>query len=229
MSTSTDQQRTRKEGFVYILKSAMMPNIYKIGRTSRSLYERIEELSGSTGVPVSFDLLCAMFVKDSYLVEQYMHESLSTQRVSSSREFFKLNSDSEAKKIFLSVLSENVEQVESFGLDEQDSKYLYANILQNLKVLADQKNKIEDQRKHLELNQTKLSNKANTIREIMARDNAKIEEQKRDQENILYLYKTFKKDRANLFAYLRREQKSIDPEIIRKIKEIFLVKELWEI
>jgi hypothetical protein len=75
-------------GFVYILTNNYMPGVYKIGCTERSPHARAAELSGSTGVPAPFDVLCYVEVRDFQGVERRMHHWLRELRISPSREFF---------------------------------------------------------------------------------------------------------------------------------------------
>ncbi len=75
-------------GFVYILVHEFMPNVYKIGCTERSPHTRAEELSRSTSVPSSFDVLCYLECRDFLQVEQAAHRYMSANRINENREFF---------------------------------------------------------------------------------------------------------------------------------------------
>jgi hypothetical protein len=227
MSTTTDQPQVRKEGFVYIIKSETMPSLYKIGRTSRSPFERIDELSASTGVPVSFELLCAVFVKDSYLLEKRMHDSFSERRISSSREFFKFIGDSEAKQKFISVLVKNKELIETLGLEQDDNQELQKNILRDMMLVAEQKKELESYRKILSNEEKEISEFYKRLENISMLEGRKkyqafMTAEEKDADNLLYLYNAYKKDRKNLFAYLRSEQAAIHPDIIKKSKKFFV-------
>lgn len=78
-------------GFVYVLGSEVMPGIYKVGRTDRSPTLRARELSGSTSVPVPFDLLYYAEVEDSVAAEADAHQFICRHRVNRSREFFRVS------------------------------------------------------------------------------------------------------------------------------------------
>ena len=56
--------------FIYILENTLMPGLVKIGRTERSVSERVGKLSSHTGVPTSFTV-----EKPSY--EMAIHQQLS--------------------------------------------------------------------------------------------------------------------------------------------------------
>lgn len=75
-------------GFVYVLGNDKMPGVYKVGCTERSPRERCAELSRPTGVPVPFDVLFYIEVRDFQAVEKRMHSYLAAHRISAEREFF---------------------------------------------------------------------------------------------------------------------------------------------
>lgn len=75
-------------GFIYCLGNEYMPETYKIGMTERSPTQRSIELSGSTGVPSPFNLLCFGEVENPLAAEKELHEYFNDFRVNQSREFF---------------------------------------------------------------------------------------------------------------------------------------------
>ena len=79
--------------FIYILENTLMPGLVKIGRTERSVSERVNELSSSTGVPTGFTVVKEYSVANSVEAERIIHERLSDYRVSDNREFFKMEAD----------------------------------------------------------------------------------------------------------------------------------------
>jgi hypothetical protein len=79
------------EGYVYILSNESMPGIYKIGCTSKTVKERIDELSRSTGVPTPFTEEASYYVFDMMMAESKLHQELAQYRVSSNKEFFKVD------------------------------------------------------------------------------------------------------------------------------------------
>lgn len=76
--------------FIYVLENASMPGLVKIGRTDRSVSERVNELSSHTGVPTEFVVVKEFAVPNSIDAEKLIHERLSAYRVSDNREFFRL-------------------------------------------------------------------------------------------------------------------------------------------
>jgi len=85
-------------GFVYVLSNPSMPGIVKIGKTERHPESRSQELHTS-GVPTPFVLEFALWVNDAHEVEKLVHEFFSYQRVSKSREFFKISLQDAVKSI----------------------------------------------------------------------------------------------------------------------------------
>lgn len=76
--------------YVYVLTNPSMPGLVKIGMTTKSVKERIKELS-STGVPEPFQLYYACELGDDLDpvgVERDMHELFAPYRHNQRREFF---------------------------------------------------------------------------------------------------------------------------------------------
>lgn len=84
-----NEKRPRTFGFVYVLSNLEMPDVYKVGMTTRSPHARAAELSKVTGVPTPFDVVYYAEVSDPMGQEKRVHEALSAYRVNSGREFFK--------------------------------------------------------------------------------------------------------------------------------------------
>ena len=79
--------------FIYVLENTLMPGLIKIGRTERSVSERVGELSSHTGVPTSFTVVKEFAVENSVEAEKIIHERLSDFRVNDNREFFKMEAE----------------------------------------------------------------------------------------------------------------------------------------
>lgn len=75
------------KGYVYILKNPSMPGLLKIGKTTRSVQQRCNELF-ATGVPTPFEVVDEMCSPDCGELERYVHKELHEFRVSEGREFF---------------------------------------------------------------------------------------------------------------------------------------------
>lgn len=74
-------------GTVYVLINESMPNLVKIGMTTRSVNQRMAELY-QTGVPTPFELYAEYDCPDCRQIESEVHHILDECRVSGSREFF---------------------------------------------------------------------------------------------------------------------------------------------
>jgi hypothetical protein len=80
-------------GSIYVLSNPSMPGLLKIGKTRRTVSERMKELY-DTGVPTPFKCEFNIFVPlDVHKAEKGIHRMLSKFRVNNSREFFKINTD----------------------------------------------------------------------------------------------------------------------------------------
>ena len=64
------------KGFIYVLSHKAMPNLHKIGYTTRTVDDRINELS-STGVPGKFIAEIYFHVDNAPLVEELIHKLLN--------------------------------------------------------------------------------------------------------------------------------------------------------
>lgn len=68
-----------------------MPNLVKIGKTTKSAQERARELSSSTGVATPFHVAYELPVSDCDAAERLLHQRLASRRISSDREFFAID------------------------------------------------------------------------------------------------------------------------------------------
>ena len=89
-------------GSVYILTNKGMPNLVKIGYTTRTAKERAEELyrdrngRAITGVPMRFDVAHEEFCDNPRELETLIHQELAELRPNREREFFTFPELSEA-------------------------------------------------------------------------------------------------------------------------------------
>lgn len=74
-------------GYVYILSNKKMPGLYKIGMTTRSIKERVEELNSQTGVPFNFEVEMYIVSDDPLQDESTIHLALNENRVNN-KEYF---------------------------------------------------------------------------------------------------------------------------------------------
>lgn len=76
-------------GYIYVLSNPRMPGLLKIGFTSRSIDERVQELNSATGIPAPF-VVEAFFPSSSPdQDEQAVYQGLGSHRVER-REFVEL-------------------------------------------------------------------------------------------------------------------------------------------
>ena len=89
---------------VYVLTNEAMPNLVKIGKTTRSdVKTRMNELY-SSGVPFQFECAYAVEVNDCSTVEKALHVAFNPSRVNPKREFFSI--DPEQAIAILKLLSQ---------------------------------------------------------------------------------------------------------------------------
>ncbi len=81
-------------GCVYILENPAMPDLIKIGYTTRTAEERAKELyEGMTGVPTPFVVAHIENCDEPRKLEAAVHKKLSNYRINNNREFFKYPAD----------------------------------------------------------------------------------------------------------------------------------------
>ena len=78
------------EGNVYVLTNPAMPDLVKIGKTTRDVSLRLADLY-TTGVPLPFECKYAAKVKDVDKTEKAFHTAFEPSRVNPKREFFNIN------------------------------------------------------------------------------------------------------------------------------------------
>lgn len=80
----------REVGYLYVLANSVMPNMIKVGKTTRSPEERAVELSRATGLPTPFIVVYEQLFADCSEAEVFVHAYLEAKgyRVADNREFF---------------------------------------------------------------------------------------------------------------------------------------------
>lgn len=81
-------------GCVYILKNPAMPDLIKIGYTTRRAEDRAKELyEGALGVPKPFVVVHINDCEEPQELEATVHKRLAEYRINNNREFFKYPAD----------------------------------------------------------------------------------------------------------------------------------------
>jgi hypothetical protein len=78
------------QGYIYVLINESIPNLIKIGRTTKNPQERAAELS-STGVPTKFMVAYCSEFDDCIFAEKQIHENFKNKRRNKDREFFEID------------------------------------------------------------------------------------------------------------------------------------------
>lgn len=76
-------------GYVYVFTNESMPGLVKIGYT-KSIPQRISELSSGSAIPTPFECYFAMRVDNCEFVEKKLHDGLDEVRRRPNREFFEI-------------------------------------------------------------------------------------------------------------------------------------------
>ena len=100
-----------KSETVYILSTREQPKYLKIGFTTRSVEERVNEINSSTGVIVPFGVRGIFNVENAQDLETKIHNELSEFRIRKDREFFDMEFQI-AKNFIIDLLKkENINQI----------------------------------------------------------------------------------------------------------------------
>ena len=99
------------EGIVYVLTNPAMPGIVKIGKTTRVVSARLNELY-STGVPLPFECAYAARVDDESKVERAFHQAFEPYRINPRREFFDIEAEQAIALLELMALEDMTPQLQ---------------------------------------------------------------------------------------------------------------------
>ena len=133
---------TNNRGYIYVLANSAMPDLVKVGKTTRTPAERAAELSKVTSVPTPFIVVYEQLVDDCTAAEQFVHTMLQQKgyRESDNREFFRApvseviqiiikmpaqfssNSDFEDNEDAEFFSSESDDELDEFVLDDDEDE-----------------------------------------------------------------------------------------------------------
>jgi hypothetical protein len=78
-------------GWLYMLSTREQPKLLKIGMTTTSVFQRVRQINGATGVPFPFSARAVFRVTDAAAAERAVFELLREYRVRPDREFFEVD------------------------------------------------------------------------------------------------------------------------------------------
>lgn len=87
----SDQAFSEGAGWIYVLSTREQPAILKIGRTNRSVAERVREINSATGVLIPWAARRVYRVRNAQEAEAEIHRRLAPYRLRMDREFFELS------------------------------------------------------------------------------------------------------------------------------------------
>ena len=164
-------------GIIYIVKNTYYgKNIFKVGKSSRTLDERLKELSSDTSVLGKFEACAIFFVEDIHTAEIKCHKALNNYRLQSNREFFEVN--------YAKLLDIVKKQIEEFYIQEkiilkvekEDEELLLKENEENKLKIEQERIKKQEQIEAKNLNLESIFNQSS-----IDKDNS-IEKEKRDNE-----------------------------------------------
>lgn len=91
-------------GIIYIIHNEQQGHdVFKVGKSSRPVEERLKELNSDTSLIGQFVHKHSFLVKDIDDAEKKSHDVLVEYRIQDNREFFKIDYDNLKKKVFKAV------------------------------------------------------------------------------------------------------------------------------
>jgi hypothetical protein len=78
-------------GWIYILSTREVPDLLKIGMTTRTVETRASEINSATGVSIPFGVRHCWRVAGPAAVERLVHDRLAESRLRNDREFFRID------------------------------------------------------------------------------------------------------------------------------------------
>ncbi|MBT9098721.1 GIY-YIG nuclease family protein [Methylovulum psychrotolerans] len=116
-------------GYLYVLANSAMPNLVKVGKTTRSPSERAEELSKATGLPTPFIVVYEQLFEDCGMAESFIHVYLEEKgyRIAKNREFFNAPVNIVVKAIALAPNAINNESPIFDETEQEDDDFLQHN------------------------------------------------------------------------------------------------------
>ena len=86
-------------GWIYVLSTRELPDLLKIGMTTRSVVQRAHEINSATGVALPFGVQRCWRGYDPAKAEKQVHESHQEFRLRDDREFFRISFHTAVKYI----------------------------------------------------------------------------------------------------------------------------------
>lgn len=121
----------KKQGWIYVSQNASFPE-YKIGRTSKTPWERAKTLS-TAGLLHDYEVLFALPVKNSIIMERRVHEILKKYRFNKTKELFHCKLEIAVKAVELAYHEEKDILSKTFRdkFFEEDLEFLEYSWLQD--------------------------------------------------------------------------------------------------
>ena len=132
-------------GTIYILSHEAMPNLLKIGYTTRTIEERVQELS-STGVPGKYTIQLYFQTDDAPQFESLLHRTL--REFHFKKEFFRADIETVIQAVH-GLISENRFQLYKFHGVSSHLATTREQIAEERRVRDERQNRIDERAKEL--------------------------------------------------------------------------------
>lgn len=132
-------------GIIYVLSHKAIPDLLKIGFTTRSIEERVQELS-STGVPGKYTVELYFQTDDAAQFEMLLHRILREFRYE--KEFFKVDIQTVISAVH-SLIKENKLNLYKFNGSSSHLAATKEQIAEDRRIRNEKQNRIDEQAKQL--------------------------------------------------------------------------------
>jgi hypothetical protein len=132
-------------GIIYVLSHKAMPDLLKIGYTSRKIEERVQELS-STGVPGKYRIELYFQADDAPQFELLLHKTL--REFHFEKEFFKADIGTVIRAVH-GLISENRFQLYKFHGESSHLATTRVQIAEEQRIRDERRNRLDERAKEL--------------------------------------------------------------------------------
>ena len=191
------------EGWVYVISNPAMPELVKVGFTTKHPRERARELNG-TGVPDSFVAEYGVHVQSPNALERAVHDHLREIGLAAGKEWFKCPKE----QAVAAILEIGAEEIEAHYCPEDEAR--------RLRHLDDRR--VEQERARVREEILRRIRQDKEKRQIAQRSREKARQEAKDRQTIERHQEQIKSRRSELTAKLKSRHSDVFLEEVDRIR-----------
>lgn len=129
------------QGLIYVLVNPSLEGLIKVGYTTRTIEERVKELSSSTSIPTSFIPIYWKRVSDVKHLEKLIHAQLTSSGFSHGKEYFKVAPPLAIDLIISIIEAKHYDYSEHIEINEHSLEETFLNYFHGRNGLLRNENK----------------------------------------------------------------------------------------